>query len=71
MTGFAMGEDHYQTMNGGADWNKIKTVTWQGQFSFISPNRGWAVARRNGDIALVVTSDGGRSYQQLNPLAAP
>lgn len=69
LTGFAQGKDHYKTINGGADWDKIKTVTWEGQFIFINSTEGWAVARRGEDIALLHTGDGGRTYQQIIPLA--
>ena len=71
LTGFALGKDHYQSNNGGADWTRIKTVTWQGQFSFISAKEGWAVARRDGDIALVHTIDGGLIYQTITPIVIP
>jgi hypothetical protein len=70
LTGFAIGKHHYQTFNGGADWTEIKTVTWQGEFSFISPQVGWAVAQKGDDLALVHTRDGGKTYQQINPTAA-
>lgn len=70
-TGFALGKDHYRTNNGGADWTRIKTVTWQGEFSFINAREGWAVARRDGDIALVHTLNGGLTYQQITPIGMP
>jgi photosystem II stability/assembly factor-like uncharacterized protein len=71
LTGFALGKDHYQTNNGGADWTRIKTVSWQGEFSFINTREGWAVARRAGDIALVHTIDGGLTYQLITPIVIP
>ena len=67
--GFAFGKVHYRTRNGGADWNRIKSVSWQGDFHFLSTQLGWAVARKGEDVALVKTSDGGLTYQQLNPAA--
>ncbi len=71
LTGFAMGKDHYRTNNGGVDWTRIKTVTWQGQFSFINAREGWAVAQRDDDIALVYTIDGGLTYQLITPILNP
>ena len=71
LTGFALGKDHYQSNNGGANWTRIKTVTWQGQFSFISAKEGWVVARRDGDIALLSTIDGGLTYQLITPILNP
>jgi photosystem II stability/assembly factor-like uncharacterized protein len=70
-TGFAMGGEHYQTVNGGGDWVKIKTVSWDGQFSFIDANEGWAVARLDDQIALLHTSDGGYTYQEIKPIISP
>lgn len=67
-TGFAMGIDHYKTINGGADWIKYKTVAWDGQFNFINASEGWAIARRDEQIALLHTIDGGLSYQEINPI---
>jgi photosystem II stability/assembly factor-like uncharacterized protein len=66
--GFALGRDHYLTRDGGATWEKIKTVNWDGQFSFISPLEAWAVARGGDEIALVHTGDGGETYQIIRPV---
>jgi photosystem II stability/assembly factor-like uncharacterized protein len=71
LTGFALGKDHYQSTNGGADWARIKTVTWQGEFSFINAQEGWAVARRDSDIAFVHTTNGGLTYQEITPIVIP
>jgi len=71
LTGFALGKDHYRTNNGGADWARIKTVTWFGQFSFINTQEGWAVVWRDGDFALVHTTDGGLTYQLITPILNP
>ena len=70
-TGFAMGRDHYKTINGGGDWIKIKSVTWDGQFSFINPEEGWTLARRDTQVALLHTHDGGLTYQEITPIAIP
>jgi photosystem II stability/assembly factor-like uncharacterized protein len=68
--GFAMGKDHYRTSNSGEDWEKIKTVTWDGQFSFINSTEGWAVATRDDQIALLHTDDGGSTYQEITPVVS-
>lgn len=70
-TGFAMGRDHYKTINGGGDWIKIKSVTWDGQFSFINPEEGWTLARRDTQVTLLHTHDGGLTYQEITPIAIP
>ena len=69
--GFAMGKDHFKTINGGASWEKIKTVNWDGQFSFINETEGWVVAQNNDQIALLHTDDGGRTYQEIKPIVSP
>ncbi len=67
--GFAFGEQHYQSRDGGASWNELKKVTWVGDFCYINQQEGWAVARKGDTSALVQTADGGQTYQQINPEA--
>lgn len=64
-----LGRQMYQTNDGGETWVHIKTVSWDGQFSFVSPTYGWAVARSGDDIALLRTFDGGRTWAALQPRA--
>jgi len=66
--GLALGRDLYQSTDGGLSWVKIKTVNWDGQFSFVEEYTGWAVAHNGSAIALVVTQDGGKTWQQINPI---
>ena len=65
--GWALGRDLYQSTDGGLSWVKIKTVNWDGQFSFVDTKSGWAVASNEGAVALVFTQDGGRTWQQITP----
>jgi photosystem II stability/assembly factor-like uncharacterized protein len=65
--GWALGRDLYQSTDGGLSWVRIKTVNWDGQFSFINAKSGWAVATNEGAVALVSTQDGGRTWQQITP----
>ena len=65
--GWALGRDLYQTTDGGLSWVRIKTVNWDGQFSFVDTKSGWAVASNDGAIALVFTQDGGRTWQKITP----
>jgi photosystem II stability/assembly factor-like uncharacterized protein len=69
--GWSLGRDLYQTRDAGLSWTKVKRVTWDGQFSFVSQVLGWAVARSEEAIALVQTSDGGRSWTEIQPRIAP
>lgn len=62
-----LGREMYRTRDGGATWEHVKTVTWDGQFSFVDALRGWAVARAGDDIALVQTFNGGASWAELEP----
>jgi photosystem II stability/assembly factor-like uncharacterized protein len=66
--GFAFSRDLYKTDDQGESWDFIKTVSWEGQFSFIDPSHGWAVARAGEAIALVETTDGGLTWQEINPI---
>jgi len=68
--GFALGVEHFQTVDGGDTWQQIKTVSWTGEFSWISGEEAWAVAREGEEIALVHTKNGGESYQVIEPVAA-
>jgi photosystem II stability/assembly factor-like uncharacterized protein len=74
-TGWALGRDLFHTTDGGQTWTKVKTVNWDGQFSFVSDTLGWAVARAETDtgtrIALVQTTDGGKTWTIIHPVIAP
>jgi photosystem II stability/assembly factor-like uncharacterized protein len=69
--GWALGNDIYKTTNGGQTWVKIKTVNWEGQFVFINESIGWAIARSGDEIAPVYTSDGGQTWELVEPSIAP
>jgi photosystem II stability/assembly factor-like uncharacterized protein len=55
----------------GASWQTIKTVNWDGDFSFVDGRHGWAIARADQAIALVRTDDGGQTWQELKPRTGP
>ena len=55
---YALAEEMFATINAGSSWELIKQVSWQGQFSFVDVDHGWAVARAGEEIALVCTEDG-------------
>jgi photosystem II stability/assembly factor-like uncharacterized protein len=73
--GWALGRDLFRTTDGGQTWSKVKSVNWDGQFSFVSDELGWAVARAETDtamlIALVQTTDGGITWTEIKPLIGP
>jgi photosystem II stability/assembly factor-like uncharacterized protein len=72
LNGFAFGHKIYKTMDGGKTWTFVQQVFWSGQFSFISPNQGWASVINDSDQnALVKTSNGGVRWEMLNPMVIP
>ena len=66
--GFIFGRDIYFSNDGGLTWAFVKTVFWDGQFSFVDRDNGWAVAVNDaGDVALVATADGGETWVVVEP----
>lgn len=68
---FALSRDIFRSDDGGLTWTLIKQVAWDGQFSFINAQSGWAVARDEADIALVHTVDGAKTWQLIEPILIP
>ncbi|MBI3176901.1 MAG: hypothetical protein HYZ35_02820, partial [Chloroflexi bacterium] len=66
--GWALSREIHKTENGGQTWRLIKTVAWEGQFSFVSGELGWAVARSDGAIAVVRTTNGAKTWSLLEPV---
>ncbi len=64
---WSLARDIQVSQDGGQTWTKVKTVSWDGQFSFVSEQLGWAVARNETEIALVKTEDGGQSWLIIEP----
>jgi hypothetical protein len=52
-----------QTHDGGATWTTIKTVEWDGILNYVNEQVGWALAYQNGEMAVVKTSDSGRTWE--------
>jgi photosystem II stability/assembly factor-like uncharacterized protein len=70
--GLALGPKIYNTSDGGQTWKFIQQVSWQGQFSFVSMQLGWAhVFNDQGETALVKTVNGGVAWSMLHPLVGP
>jgi photosystem II stability/assembly factor-like uncharacterized protein len=66
-TALALGREIYKSEDGGLAWEQIKRVEWDGQFSFVTQDRVWAVARSGDAIALVKTVNGCRTWTLLEP----
>lgn len=67
---YAFDRHIHQTLDGGQSWDHVKTVQWDGQFSFVTDQVGWAVARQGDALALVTTINGGRTWNLLKPSIA-
>ncbi len=65
--GFALSREIFWTADGGITWEQEKTVSWDGQFSFVDADVGWAVARADDEIALVKTEDRGQTWRIIEP----
>jgi photosystem II stability/assembly factor-like uncharacterized protein len=71
-SGLALGRKIYKTTDGGQTWKFIQQVSWDGQFSFVSMDLGWAyVFNDQGENALVKTINGGETWTMLNPVVGP
>ena len=57
----------FATHDGGSTWEHVINVNWHGDMDFIDAQNGWVVARNGDQIALVYSSDGGKSWQELQP----
>lgn len=57
----------YQTSDGGISWTPQGLTFWGGQFSFINPSTGFAVARANQQLALVSTKNSGLNWEIIEP----
>jgi photosystem II stability/assembly factor-like uncharacterized protein len=65
-----MGRNSYRSNSAGQGWSFIKTVNWEGQFSFVDPKIGWAIASEKGLSALVSTVNGGATWSLIKPFIA-
>jgi photosystem II stability/assembly factor-like uncharacterized protein len=65
---WALGKDIYRSDDGGNNWTKISTVTWDGQFDFVTSTLGFAIAKKDSGYGLVQTNDGGAVWALLSPV---
>jgi photosystem II stability/assembly factor-like uncharacterized protein len=69
----------YQTTDGGGSWTLIKRTGWaDARLSFVDAHMGWAVActdafcyQPKANQALIKTTDGGNTWQVLEPQIRP
>lgn len=70
-TGLLLGKDTYSTADGGNTWQHVSTVFWDGQYSFVDAQNGWAIATIGTQSSLVCTKNGGKTWNGLKPVIAP
>ena len=57
-----------QTLDGGLTWTAIKSVSWQqAQFDFVNEQVGWVIVTDGDVTALLHTTDGGRTWIDVDP----
>jgi hypothetical protein len=68
-TYYTVGREIYLTSDSGDYWDLVKTVNWDGQFSFVDLHNALAVAYdpEDDEYALVKTTDGCRSFEIIIP----
>jgi photosystem II stability/assembly factor-like uncharacterized protein len=69
-TGLLLGHDSYKTADGGNTWQHVSTVSWDGQYSFVDAQDGWAIATIGTQSSLVQTANGATSWSILKPTIA-
>lgn len=68
LTRWAMGNDQYQTSDGGGNWEFLSKVEWDGQFSFVNSQMGWASAHWGDEYGLLKTQDGAKNWTLVKPV---
>jgi photosystem II stability/assembly factor-like uncharacterized protein len=66
---FSIGREIYKSTDGGVSWQFVKSVNWDGKFSFADQNNALAVAYDPDDdeYALVKTTDGCKTFTIIKP----
>jgi photosystem II stability/assembly factor-like uncharacterized protein len=67
----AANQELYHSIDSGRSWTPVLPVGWQGKPEFVTSSKGWVAAQSKGDLALVRTTDGGKTWQVINPVIGP
>ncbi len=65
-----LGRETYLSTSDGSAWSFVKSVNWDGSFSFTDPQYGWAVAVLNNETALVRTENGAVTWKIIKSVMA-
>jgi hypothetical protein len=68
---YAIDHTIYRGDEASYSFSLLNTVSWEGQFDFLNLTRVFAVARNEGERALVYSTNGGSSWAILEPVVAP
>ncbi len=70
---YVIGREIYRSDDGGVNWDKIKTVYWDGQLSFVGDQLALGIAHKTNDYedALVKTINGCRTFSLIKPKLLP
>jgi len=61
----------FWTFDAGRTWSWASTLDWDGDLDFVSSLVGWGVAENaEGRTRLLMTVDGGRSWEEIKPVVA-
>ncbi len=66
-----LGRSIYRSTTDGQDWDYVSMVNWDGQFSFIDAQTGWAVGKDTTEVAIAYTDDGADSWSLIIPTIKP
>jgi photosystem II stability/assembly factor-like uncharacterized protein len=58
----------YRTTDGGMSWKTMAQVSWTGQPDFVDQENGWIVARAETAVALVHSTTGGKTWEEIKPV---
>ena len=64
---YLLGKHSYYSVNDGMKWADLKVVNWDGQFSFVDPVHGWAIARLQKAVSLVKTTNKAYTWKIILP----
>jgi photosystem II stability/assembly factor-like uncharacterized protein len=60
------------TQDGGDTWDTLAPIPWQdAHFQFLDPQNGWALVTLPWGKALVKTTNGGKTWEEISPVMIP